>query len=79
MHPACLWSILAVDLMVVLAVSMVGHMARSLGAPRVPGSVVLPLGNVRVSIPLGAILVVNAAIICLAAWFQLTEPHLYPA
>ena len=67
---AYLWPILAVDLMVVLAVSFLAHMVRSLGGPRIPGSVLLRLGRVRVSIPLGAILAVQAAGIAVALWFQ---------
>lgn len=70
-----LWSLLVVDLMMVLAVSIISHILRELGAPRIPGTIVLPLGRVRVSIPLGAIIVVNATIIALALWFQRTEPQ----
>lgn len=71
-----LYSILVVDLTIVLAVSAIANIMRALGLPRVPGSVVLALGRVRVSVPLGAIVCVQVVIIALAPVFRATTPYL---
>jgi hypothetical protein len=71
-----LYSVLIVDFMIVLAVSAIANIMRAVGLPGVPGSVVLRLGDVRVSIPLGAIVFVQVAIVALALLFRSTTPYL---